>query len=281
MDIEKKLANWLSSELGRNRSKDKPLRRFVLRTAAPGSKGAEIETYELDETIMLTSDDIPAYAGNILQRAQDDADGAGPTIQRYTLFSFCKGAQQPSGRFIFRLRGQSDLDLDDEAGEDAPTNKGLLQQLMRHNEATNRALMQGMTGMMGIMTRQLESVNQVNEKLIRERTDMFETLESARSTQSERDTQLMLVSGEQERKDKAFEKLMGLVPVVINRMIGAKVMPGDANDPLMLMLDPLISGMSQEQFQGITATLKPEQQLMFFEILKTIQARKNGAVKEN
>lgn len=280
MDIEKKLTSWLTSELAKVRPDGKYLRRFVLRTAAPGSKGTDVETWELE--VRLELEEIPVYACTMLQRAQDDADGNGPNIQRYTLFAYQKGSNQPSARFIFRLRGQSDLDLDDETGEDAPTNKGLLTQLMRHNEVLNRQQQQGIASMMAMMGRMLESANHTNEKLLKERSDMFEALENAKSLDHERSSALLLQSGEQERKDKAFEKLMSMVPIVINRIVGAKVMPG-GDDPMMMMLDPLISSMSQEQFQAIAGNLNGEQQLIFFELLQTIQKRKaaNGKAKEN
>ncbi len=133
---------------------------------------------------------------------------------------------------------------------------------------------------MGMMARMLESANQTNEKLLRERSEMFESLENAKSLEHERNASLLLTSGEQERKDKAFDKLMGLLPVVVNRIVGAKVMPG-GDDPMMMMLEPLISSMSQEQFQAIAGNLTGEQQLIFFELLQTMQKRKaaNGQAK--
>lgn len=279
MDIEKKLTTWLTSELSKSRPEGKPLRRFVLRTAAPGSKGTDIETWEHE--VRLEVEEIPLMSCTMLQRAQDDATGNGPNIQRYTLFAFQKGSTQPSARFIFRLRGESDLDLDDETGDDAPTNKGLLTQLMRHNEALARAQQQSVGTMMSMMARMLESSNSTNEKLLKERSDMFDSLESAKSQEHERAASLMLTDGEMQRKDKAFDKLMGLLPLVVNRIVGSKVMPG-GDDPTMMMLDPLISTMTAEQFQAISANLTGEQQLIFFELLQTIQKRKAASQpKEN
>jgi hypothetical protein len=74
--------------------------------------------------------------------------------------------------------------------------------------------------------------------------------------------------------------------MIVNRMIGSKVMPGDNSDPMMMMLEPLISSMNQEQLASIAGTLNSQQQLQFWEILQTFQKRKaaqatNGVVKEN
>ena len=273
---DKKFAAFIKGELVKNRAEDKPLKRFVLRTYAAGTKGQEIESFDLDEGIMV--DDADQFAEQISTRAQIDADGNGPTMQRYCVLAYVKGNAAPSARFVFRLKGETDIDLDDESGEEAPTTKGLLAQLMRHNEAIMRLALQGSTAHTNIMTRQMEATNRTNEHLLDERTKMFAALEEAKSTEHVRTMDLMLTTGEQERKDKALEKMMSLVPLVVNRLVGVKVMPGK-DDPLMMLLEPLISSLKPEQFSAIAQQLDPQQQLTFVEILRTFQAR--AQTKEN
>lgn len=276
--VDKKFASWIQAELIKNRPIDKPLKRFVLRTAAPGSKGMEIQSFDLDEGIMI--DDAAQFAEQVLQRAQDDADGNGPVLQRYCIYAFVKGANTPSGRFIFRLKGEADLDLDDESGEEAPTSKGLLSQLMRHNEVMTRLATQSATALTNVMVRQMEATNRTNEHLLEERTKMFRSLEEAKSDEHGRNMELLLTEGESNRKDQMFQKLMGLVPLVMNKMLGAKLLP-DKNDPLMMLLEPFIGSMTSEQFQAIQQTLNPEQTMMFVELLQAFQKKKEQASKEN
>jgi len=272
MDHDKKLTQWLTSEL----CKAKPPEKLVLRTAAPGTRGTEIEEFAIETRIEL--EEIPVYSGQILARAQEDADGNGPTVQRYVVLSFRKGETKPGARYAFRLRGESDVDLDEESGDEPATMKGLLAQLMRHNEATTRTLVQGAGTLMATMARRLESADRLNESLIKDRTEHFRILEDAKSEQHTRDMEMMLTDGDLKRKDQAFSKLMTLVPLVINKMMGNKVLP-DKSDPLMMLLEPLIGSLNPDQFQAIQSTLSAEQTIMFVELLKTFQQRKQLAEK--
>ena len=112
---------------------------------------------------------------------------------------------------------------------------------------------------------------------------MFQTLEEAKSDQHTRDMEMMLTDKSQTRKDQAFQKLMTLVPMVVNKIAGGKVLP-DKSDPVMMLLEPLIGSLNQEQYQAIQATLSPEQTIMFVDLLQTFQKRKQLAettTKEN
>lgn len=282
MDAEAKFTHWVRTEL----CKSKPPERLVLRSAAPGSRGNDVETFEVRAS-ELELEEIPVFAGNILMRAQEDADGNGPGVSRYVVYAYRKGESKPSGRYPFRLRGESDLDMDSESGEEAPTTKGIITQLMRHNENMMRLLVQSTGASMASMARRLESADKLNEALAKERREMFATLEEAKSEQHTRDMDLLLTEGSLKRKDAAFAKLMSLVPMVINKIAGNKVLP-DKSDPLMMLLEPLIGSLNQEQFQAIAQNLTPEQQIMFVDLLKTFQERKqlaeksaNGETKEN
>lgn len=274
----KKLEVWLRSEL----CKAKPPEKLVLRTAAPGARGTPVETFEIETRLEL--EEIPVLANNILARAQDDANGNGPNVHRYILLSFRKEEGKPSAKHSFRLRGESDLDFDEEAGDEPANLKGMLTQFMRHNEAMTRTVVQSTSALTAIMVRRLESSDRTIQKLIEERNENFKVLEEARSEQHNREIEAHLITESEKRKDQAFQKLMALVPMVLNKLAGGKVLP-DKSDPLMMLLEPLIGSMTAEQFQAIQGTLNPEQSLMFVDLLQTFQKRKQltetSATKEN
>ena len=274
----KNLATWLTAELCKTRPEGQGVCKFILRTSAPGSKGAEVDDFKVESRIEI--DEIPMFAQNILARAQEDADGHGPMVQSYTVFTYLRRESKPQGRYPFRLRGEQDMDLDDEAGYEAPNNKGLMSQLMRHNEALTRGIATSAASMLAIATRRAESQDRLVEKLLEERMRTFEVLEAAKSEQHSRDMELMMMDAGQKRKDEAFGKLMQLVPVVINRLAGGKVLP-QKTDPLMMMLEPLIDSLSQEQLHNIGSSLKPEQMITFAEILRTFQQKKLASKSEN
>lgn len=273
MNASQKLTAWLRSELCRPQ---KPVAKIVLRSAPVGGKGIEIETFEL-EASEIQLEEIPVYAESVIARAQEDADSSGSRITRYTLQSFRKGDEKPAARYSFRLRGESDPDLDEESGGEEPANpRGLLSQLMRHNEAIMRTFVTSTNALSATMARRLESADRLNERLTHELTEQRRIVEEARGEQHVRDMEMMSEDASIKRKDAAFGKMMALVPLVINKLAGGKVLP-DKSDPMMMLLEPFISSMTPDQFQAIQGTLSPEQTIMFVELLQAFQKRKQLA----
>jgi len=266
-DLESKIGDYLRSELVKIRPQGKQISRFSLRHASPGHQGNDVESWDHDDKMNL--DDIGVFANEIAARAQTDADGIGPGVHRYTLQSYI-GKQPSSGRFVFRIRASEDPD-DEIGGDDSPTTKGLLAQLMRHNEANARTLNTMSSGVVTLLVRRLEAMDSRMSNLEKERAETFLALEAAKSEQHTRDMELMKESNNEERKDAALKKLMDLAPVVVNRIAGKQLM--EAKDPLSAMVSQLGDSLSQEQISKIASALSPEQQIMFVEAVKTAKER--------
>ncbi len=275
MDIEKELNNYLRSELVKIR-KTNPITKFVLRHASPGSKGNEVESWEHDSAIKL--EDIPRLAADILGRAQTDSDGLGPGVHRYTFSAVAKGEGKTT-RLMFRLRGGEESDEESVGGEDSPTMKGLTQQLMRHNEATQRTLISSVGTMLSLMGRRMESQDAEMTQMRRERSETFLALEEAKSQQHDRDMTAMETMNADKRKDMAFNKIMQLAPAVVNRISGKNLLP-EKTSPMDMMLENLVKSLDETQFAAIASQLRPDQQLTFVEILRTFQARQSAEEKK-
>lgn len=266
-NTEKNVTDFLRKELT-----SKGITSFVLKHAGKGSKGSEVETFNISEAIDY--DQIPQLASLILSSAQSDADGMGPSVQRYVLNSYREEAQ--SSRVVFRLRGNAEDFDEDESGEEAPTSKGLLSQLMRHNEANNRALVGSVGVMMGRMANQMESLARVNEKLMDDRLKMFEILEEAHSRKHERDIERLQLESDEKRKDKLFEKASMLIPVILSKLTGGAI--PNRTDPVMMMVGELVESLSVEQLGAIRSQLGPEQQIVFLNMLQVWQSQKTKAL---
>lgn len=263
-DQVKIISRFLRQEQG-----SKSVVRYVLRHAAKGKNGTEVESFEITES--LSPEELDLLAASIHDRAQMDADGIGPTVQRYTITSYLKD-EKVTGRLAFRCKGSADLDFDEESEtgeEDAPTNRGLMQQLMRHNEANNRTLMNVMGATLTSMARRMESSDRMIEKLQEERRKEFEIIENARSQEAERQLLLESERAKQARYDIGFKKIAQLAPVALSHFTGGKLEAKDT--AFSLMLKELVSGMSEEQFMAIARTLKPEQQIAFFRMIQMMK----------
>jgi hypothetical protein len=268
---QKNLNQFLRKELA-----NKVIGKFILRHASQGAKGHAVETFEITEAIEF--DQIATFADMIIAAAQSDADGMGPQVQRYVLVSFTKDGDE-SARQVFRLRGEADSFDETEAGEEPPTQRGHLAQLMRHNEATNRALVGSFSTMLNSMNRRMENQDRTIERLVEDREKGWKALEDARSMQHERDMHRMEIEYSEKRKDKAFDKMALLLPALLSHFTKGAI--PSKTDPMSIAIQELIGSMSIEQLNAIRSSLGPEQQIVLFKIVQTFQQNKQAQLPES
>lgn len=267
MSIEGDIVRFLRIHLGTSR--EVPIARIALRHAAAAAKGQDVESFSIPEE-GFTVESLALYAQEILSRAQTDADGLGG-VQRYVIQAY-DVAKTSVGRYAFRLRGQEDENDDSMSGEEAPTMRGLLQQLMRHNEANARTMNLMFQSNVSSLVRRIESQDRLIEGLVEQRHKDLSIIEEAKSQQHERDMQLLLTENAENRKDKLVEKLALMMPVALNHLVGKKVLDGD--DPNVLMLKAFAGSLSPEQLQSIQAGLSVEQRVVLFKIIQGLQTTK-------
>jgi len=261
MAIENDMEKWLRRELTQDRVKT--IDRLILRHASPGMKGNDVDTFPLAER-SLSVDNLLELAEEILSRAQADADGLGQQ-SRYVLSAHPTGENRAVARFPFRLR--PNLDEFEEAGDEPANSRGLLTQLMRHNEALAKTMVHAVSGITTVMARRLESSDNAITRLTENAQKNMLLLEEAKSEQHGRDLELLEANRKAEREEKIFEKLSLLVPVVINKLAGQKVF--NAEDPSALMLRTFTESISTDQFNKIQSTLNQEQIILLAQIIQS------------
>ncbi len=267
-DVSKKLERWLRQQIFRERTT--PLEKFSLRAM----KGQEVDTIEIPEG--LTGDTISIYTDEIITRAQNDADALGTGLQRYLLVALELGAKN-GPRFPFSLRGEGEDD-DEQTDDGKPTEKGLVGQLMRHNEAMMRMLVMTTGQTNQVLARRLEQAEKTNESLITQRHEYLQLQEKLIGEQHDRDMQMMLTDGQEKRKDKLIEKLELLAPLIINKLAGKNVLPaGEGGDIFKNLADSL----SPDQLQKIAPHLTGEQQLLLLTLIKAAREQGNASEKQS
>jgi hypothetical protein len=270
MSIETDLNKWLCRELVKDR-RDKPIAKISLRHAAPGTKGNDIETIDLQERT-LSTDELPMIAEEIVSRAQMDADGIGG-VQRYIVALYQVKDPRACVRFPFRIRANGDEF--EEAGDEPSNSKGLLSQLMRHNEAMAKTMVHAVAGLTTVMARRLESSDNTITRLTEQHTENMKLLEEAKSDQHTRDMELLTTEASETRKNQMFEKLALMVPVLINKLSGQKVF--NTEDPTAMMLKSFTESITQEQFTKIQSSLKPEQLIILMQIMNNAKQLPDGS----
>lgn len=253
------------------RSRDNALEKFVLRSAGVGARGAEVDTFPVAPDV--NSDNIGMVVDEILMRAQSDADAQGSKLQRYSLVALEIGARD-GARFPFRVRGEGEEDGED-GDELVPSEKGVATQLMRHNEALMRMFIMNNGAMLQGMARRIESNEKTIDIMFQDKIRALEAIESAKSLQHDRDVQMLLTSGQEDRKNEMFKKLEAILPLVVNKVAGRPILPeGPGGDIFKHLADSL----SPDQLQKIAPYLTQEQQMLLMTLLKA--AREESASQE-
>lgn len=278
MDVEREMERFLRRGIfARGEEGDEsaePIRKAVLRHSAPGTKGNDVETFEVKEK--FSTDDLESLVDDILKRAQADADGIGG-VQHYALHLYAKGKDRSVARFPFRMRGQDD-DYDTGAGDEPANMKGVLTQFMRHNEAYAKTMTQGFGSVTAMLVRRLEDADKQIGKLLAQRGEDMALMESLRSEQNDRDIKMLEAESSERRKDAIFEKVALIVPVMLNKLMKQKVIPSE--DPSMLMLQQFVESISSDQLAKLSSSLNPEQLIVLYSLLQGFKEKEEAKKKQ-
>lgn len=263
------LETWLRQQIFRERKT--PLEKFVLRSALPGNKGQEVEEFTTPDG-GWNGDQIPALRDEILGRAQDDTNSSGVKLQRFILVALEMG-ENTGPRFPFRIRGEEEEEGD---GEEAPSEKGIISQLMRHNEVMMRTMTQGQKQLIDTLTRQNQILADQNQMLMQKQVEGFQAIEEARGNQHQREMELLAVGGAEERKtaatQSAIKKIDTLLPLVMTKLTGGKLLTSGQSKAL----EAFTNSLTPSQAEQIGGMLSPEQQILF---LKMVEEQKKEEKK--
>lgn len=237
--------------------------RVELRCSAVGQRaGRPVGSFPLPEA---SEENIAVLVQDIQQAAQNHADSVG-TVTRFEvqLISERNGSDDPVGVFPFRLRARDEIAEID--GSETPTERGLVSQLMRHLEATQRLFHQATGVMLTTQAQRIEQDALTINRLIAEREQHFRQIEDAKSMEAEREIKMLEHVARKEQIDWGLSKLNQLLPVIMSKLSGAPI----ANPAELNLLRTFVSGLSQAQLSAMASQLSSEQQVVFFTMLRQL-----------
>lgn len=262
-ELHVKIVGFLRVEFARREGRSCNL--VELTHCPTGQRPETLRVWDRKETPELF-DELSAIEGltsEILRIASDHAESFGTGNCRYEI----RTTQHLGGRAKhgFRIR----VEGDDGVGDDPPTERGLVGQLMRHNEANTRLLAQSIQVTISTMNRTISDLSEQNRELVKDRRDHMRELEEARSEQAERDLEGMRQVAADKRKDAAFDKIMGLVPVAASRFLGGgKVEEGaNAAGAMAILATELASSLTDEQKARLFQLLSNSQKVLLVELI--------------
>jgi len=264
----KKLETFIRRQLVTG-AEDNPVYRMTLRHAMGGNKAAVVVDLEVSPNHSYME-----LASRFEEAATDDAEGLGG-LQSYVLASYYTSyPEKIRERFSFRLSVQTeDDDVVDQT--EAPTERGIVQQLMRHNEANARVMTMGMAEVVRQQNRMIERIANQNDSLMDKHFNVLDLYEKMMMAESGREIEKLRVTSEIQRTETVVEKFLQLAPAVVNRLGGKKMLPEKAS-PAEMMVMSFVQSLRPDQMGEILTKLDPEQQMIIMELIQNQQAREDS-----
>jgi hypothetical protein len=225
--------------------------------------------------VIEANDDARAVQGPFLLFAEeihssivDDVEGTGGT-QRYVLIALDESGKT-LGRLPLRYRSTRDeSDLGGGELDSEPNNKdGLLAQLMRHNEATNRISSATFVQLFGMMSRHAEQLAERCEALTTRHVEMLDTIEEVTSAKHEREIEMESARASSETKNRLARQAEVLIPALAKRFAGVDISP--SNNPEVIEQRAFIDSLTEEQIMKMEGVLEQDQ---IMRLLSMVQSR--------
>jgi hypothetical protein len=216
----------------------------------------------------------------IAAEAHQDAGGVGGLVPYQVQAFYQREPDKALARFAFREFAQSDEDVEgDEDAIEPAGMKGLLNQLMRHNEAIMRTSVLATGQTMGGLIKQISRQNELIESLVDEKFKNLQVIEEAMSNKEDREFKRLEAARKGEMIRDAFDKFQALLPIIVAKLAGGKGGGPVTKESAQrdAMLKSFMASINEEQLGALTSALKPEQQVMVFEMYQSIQNEEQQA----
>lgn len=238
---------------------------FELRHATGDRSSATVEQF----FFRPTEDSLDDLCKEIADKAEEDAGGNPGDISFYHLIS-----DITKGRKSFTVSAEDREGIG--ARSEGPNGQGLVAQAMRHQERCMEMAVSSSVNMQKMMVRLLDSKERRLEAMETERFKRLMEFEDMTQRKHERDLDIRKQVRDEEMKEMVMNQLMSLAPVVVNKALGARVMP-EPTTPTKELTKAIFSSLTEEQFEAFASKLEPHQMIAFKELYETLKAEENAS----
>ncbi len=206
------------------------------------------------------------FVTEILDIASQDSDSM-MGVQSYSLSAVSEEGRQ-LGRIALRFEGGGE-DMGTNAsytGSEPPTLAGVVSQLMRHNEAQMRIIMQQSKTITDQGEKAMQLLQQQSISDIESKVELFTTMQAMLDTKSQRELDEKALAASEERKDLVLNKVIGMLPAVAARLTKGAIPVAKEDQPIHQLLQKLLSTFTAEQLEKMQTVLSPEQTMAFAEL---------------
>lgn len=211
-------------------------------------------------------DEIIALLDNLTETAQEEANNntkPGPTsFKLKAYFDERKPLFSPS----FKLRTENE---DEEYEAEEFNEKGLLSQLMRHNEVMMRMTVQTSQKTIEQLSQQNIALTKVSEDNLIRRLELAEQQEELISQKESRHLEAVRQEKDDERKDQIMKKVIPLLPIVANKFLNSRKLPEPVNAKVEIMKN-IANQIPPNKLMELQRILGPEISMQLFELFSSI-----------
>ncbi len=246
-----RIARWMQSLWAEG--VETPPDKLALRHVAVSDRQNDITTFPITAK---PTDDMEALLSRIEEALENDADGLGG-VQRYVLLALREG--RPLSRLPLRVASATDDGINGEPMESEPANsKGLLAQLMRHNEVQSRMFAMSMGQVVSTMQRTIARLQETVEQADERRLAAVDVAEQMLTKQHERAALTQMVEDNRAARTATFDTVKSVMPFVVNYLRKTTGMEPEAT-PVATLVSQLASSLQPEQLLGLQNLLTSDQ----------------------
>lgn len=246
-----RIARWLRGVWSAAEEADTP-DRLALRHVSVSDRQIDVATFALPVKEVETFD-VDGLLSRIEEAVENDVEGLGG-VQKYVLHALREG--RPVSRLPLRAAASKDEVAAPEALETEPASaKGLLGQLMRHNEVQSRLLAMSIGQNVSTMQRTIARLQDANERAEDKLLAAIEISEELLTRDHERKAMTQMVEDNRAVQGVLIEGIKNALPHLL------RFVAGGASNPTGVgaILKKLHQSLRPEQVEALAKILTPAQ----------------------
>ena len=248
-----------------------------------GHKNSDGKTQTID-AIQFADEQPLMEANDAYQQVNDSstawAENSGEGMHYFVLQMFHGKEQVPwDSAFPFMMMGRSP---DAEIGEfgfssEGPTGKGLMGQLMRHNEVLQGNFMKTVEFNQRFLVHVISQQGMRLDTMEKRHWDSVQLYEDLLDRRQERELKNLTENSKMVRMNRLYEVLYAIIPVIGAKVLGGNmavgVLPKEIKNggPAMDLVRSIMHTVTDEQIPNLMSTLKPDQVAAFMELYNMIK----------
>lgn len=195
----------------------------------------------------------PSKLASLFQGKAESFSQDLPGAQTFVLLAMYEGSSEPQAKHPIMIAGNSDFDG---LLTEGPHEKGLLQQMMRHNEAIVGAAFLHNRVLFEQSAKMLETLGEQNHRLMNENHEAIGAIKELLMAEATKAHEYKMTEIKEQRSTQERNKLLGMAPALLNTILGKEVFPQESADSAIM--DTLAENLTQEEIMTLSRTLRPE-----------------------